>query len=120
MLSKLTVSILAACLSGATFAAGSGYSTGTKGAASSADFESLDKNQDGTLSKSELEGQPALKEDWVRMDTNNDGTIDRAEFSKFETMENRGSGSTPSSNPGTGMGTEPSTNPGTGSGGGIN
>ncbi|MFN2329854.1 MAG: EF-hand domain-containing protein [Chromatocurvus sp.] len=120
MLSKLTVSILAACFSGAAAAAGSGYSTGTEGAASSVDFQNLDKNQDGSLNKTELDAQPALKEDWVRMDTNSDGVIDRAEFSKFETMQNPGSGRTPSSNPGTGMEMDPPSDQGVGSGGNIN
>jgi hypothetical protein len=120
MLSKLTISILAACLSGATFAAGTDSSMGTTGTVSSTDFQTLDKNQDGQLTKSELDGQPALKEDWARIDGNNDGVIDRAEFSKFETMESPGTGSSPSSNPGTGMETEPTTNPGAGTGGGMN
>jgi hypothetical protein len=120
MLYKLTVSILAACLSGATFAAGSGSSVDSTGDALSTDFKTLDKNQDGKLTTSELDGQPALKEDLARIDGNNDGVIDRAEFSLFETRENPDTSSDPRSNPGTGMGTEPTTNPGTGTGGGMN
>lgn len=120
MVYKYTASVLAACLSSAAFATGSGSAVDGTGYTSSTDFKTLDKNQDGKLNSTELEAQPALKEDLARIDSNNDGVIDRAEFSMFETQENNGMNNAPRSNPGSGMGTEPSTDPGTATGSGIN
>ena len=107
MTSKLMITLLASCLTGAAFAAGTGYSSGSSSHSSdvgTAQFDRLDSNKDGKLSKSELSSEPALKEDWARIDTNKDDKLDRAEFSKFETMEDSGTGTTPNATPGTGMG----------------
>jgi Ca2+-binding EF-hand superfamily protein len=44
-------------------------------------FEKIDKNQDGTVSKSEAQGS-WLASQFAAVDTNHDGSISRAEYQK--------------------------------------
>ena len=86
MNSKHIVYVLAALFSGTAFATGNYDGMGSSPSTSS-EFQRLDANQDGALSKSELGTEPALLEDWSRIDNNGDGYLDQSEFSMFETME---------------------------------
>lgn len=51
---------------------------------SSAWFSKLDSNRDGYLTRSEIERNSKLAEDWSTADKNQDDKISRAEFSAFE------------------------------------
>lgn len=95
MNAKLTVALLTAIFSGAALAADTGttmgggsYGNGPTGMSGTANFDNLDQDTDGYLSKDELTSKPALKEDWANADTDGNGKLDRSEFSKFETMDN--------------------------------
>lgn len=101
MNAKLTAALLATLFSGAALAAGgdsptSGTSgsgtTGTSGSgaagmSSASDFDSLDQDGDGYLTREDVNSKPALKEEWVNADRDGDGRLDRSEFSRFETMD---------------------------------
>jgi hypothetical protein len=123
MNAKLTAALLATLFSGATLAADTGSSssgTSATGMSGASDFQSMDRDGDGYLSKDEVDSKPALKEDWVKADTDGDGKLDQAEFSKFETNEAPASdmGTSPSgsgtmNSPGPEYGTDPAT-PGSG------
>jgi Ca2+-binding EF-hand superfamily protein len=58
-----------------------------KDASGAYDFDALDKNADGRLTKSELKGTP-LYERFAEIDTDRNGSIDRAEFAAFLEREN--------------------------------
>lgn len=51
---------------------------------SSAWFSKLDSNHDGYLTRSEIERNSKLAEDWSTADKNQDDRISRGEFSAFE------------------------------------
>lgn len=61
-------------------AAESGSSTATSAKTASADFDRLDANHDGFLSKDELLGSPALAQDFAKIDTNGDGKVSPDEW----------------------------------------
>ena len=48
------------------------------------DFQRLDRNHDGYISKKEAKADRILRKDWKCIDTNRDGRLDRSEFSAFE------------------------------------
>ena len=50
------------------------------------DFDSLDKNADGRLTRAELKGTPYYDR-FAEIDTDNSGAIDRAEFEAFVERE---------------------------------
>lgn len=107
MKNKLSIAFVAACLSTAVYADDMGNSSGTVGsgtATSPETFNRLDVNNDGNLSKAELDSEPALKEEWASIDSNNDGQLDRSEFSMFEANENPSIGTDPAAQPNTGVG----------------
>jgi len=52
-----------------------------------AQFETLDQNQDGQLTAEEAAKDMTLSENWTSIDTNANGAIDQAEFSAFESMQ---------------------------------
>ncbi len=47
-------------------------------------FNKLDKNHDGKISKDEAKANKTLKKDWSAADADSDGTITKSEFSAFE------------------------------------
>jgi Ca2+-binding EF-hand superfamily protein len=53
-----------------------------KAAPPSTDFDALDRNADGRLSREELKGTPYASR-FDEIDTNHDGQIDRREFEEF-------------------------------------
>jgi hypothetical protein len=61
--------------------AGSAFAGSPTGPAT---FQSLDKNHDGAVSKSEAKSDPTVAKNWKQIDINKDGRIDSAEFSAFE------------------------------------
>ena len=72
-------------------------------AVDSADFQSLDTNNDGYVTKDDVSDNSAISNDWDNLDLNDDDRLDRAEFARFETMDS-GSGTTegvPNNPPGT-------------------
>lgn len=88
---KWTAYLFASLFSGAALAAGS------------ADFKTLDDNNDGYITKDDVSNSSTLRQDWDTLDLNDDDKLDRAEFSKFETMDS-GSGTSdgvPNNPPGT-------------------
>lgn len=111
MKSKFLIPILSTCLSSAVFAIDPGSASGgmsggmsQDNSPASAEFDRLDNNKDGTLSKTELSSEPALQEDWSALDRDSDGKVDRSEFSAFEALDNPGTGMSPPSSPATGTG----------------
>lgn len=113
---KLTAALLTAIFSGAALAAGpgtgptmGGSSDGTSatGMSGNANFDNLDQNSDGYLSKDEVTRKPALKDEWVSVDADSNGKLDRSEFSKFETLDSNSgnSGSNTLNSPGSSSGT---------------
>ena len=48
-------------------------------------FNKLDKNRDGMISKEEAGKK--LSKDWSKADANSDGNIDKSEFSAFESAK---------------------------------
>jgi hypothetical protein len=118
MNAKLTAALLATIFSGAALAAGTGSSspgTGATGMSGASDFDSLDRDGKGYLTKDDVEHMPALKEDWANIDTDGDGRVDRSEFSRFETYESP-AGSTGTSPSGSGTMDGPGSDYGTGTG----
>jgi hypothetical protein len=91
---KFTIALLASSFSAAAFAAGSDLSgtTGPESTSAPAQFQQLDTNNDGNLTKDELSSEPAMKENWTQIETNKDEIIDRAEFSMFEAQHKSGGG----------------------------
>lgn len=53
-------------------------------------FNKLDKNHDGVISKEEAGKN--LSKDWSKADANSDGNIDKSEFSAFESAKSSKSG----------------------------
>lgn len=47
-------------------------------------FQSMDGNQDGFISRSEAESDEGLTANWEKIDVNADGMLDVTEFSAFE------------------------------------
>ncbi len=47
-------------------------------------FESLDKDSNGYINRSEADARPDLSENWSRIDQNTDDQLDISEFSAFE------------------------------------
>ncbi len=47
-------------------------------------FEQLDRNHDGYISKSEAKASATLSKDWKSADANGDGKVEQAEFAQFE------------------------------------
>ena len=62
------------------------------------DFTTLDKDSDGSLTKTEAEKNKELAAQWDTLDANKDGKLDQAEFAKFETAP-AAEPSTPSTTP---------------------
>ena len=50
-------------------------------------FKSLDKNNDGSISKEEAAGSAALIADWTEIDTDGNGTIEVSEFAAVESVD---------------------------------
>lgn len=50
-------------------------------------FNELDANHDGTITKEELQKVPKLDQYWQTLDINHDGKVERAEFAQFEVIE---------------------------------
>jgi hypothetical protein len=48
-----------------------------------ADWDALNSNQDGYLTKEELQGSPALVHNFDRIDTDHDGKISREEWKMY-------------------------------------
>lgn len=59
-----------------------------QGEMAASDFSSLDKNNDGYISKDEADAR--VKDRWATADINADGKIDQSEFSALETTEDSG------------------------------
>lgn len=72
MLNKISLVVLVALFSSASFAADKGL------------YQSLDANNDGAVTKQEGSNLPILIEKWEELDANADGSLDEAEFAKFE------------------------------------
>ena len=120
MNAKLTAALLATLFSGAALAAGGSSSpsdtsgSGSAGMSSASEFDSLDRDGDGYLSREDVDSKPALKEEWVNADRDGDGRLDRSEFSRFETVDaptgtdtgSPGTMNRPGSGTGTGTGTD--------------
>lgn len=51
------------------------------------DFNKLDQNNDGRISKEEAAADPTLTDHFKRLDNNSDGQIEKGEFARFEAME---------------------------------
>ena len=66
--------------------------TGSSG--SMMDFSKVDQDGDGYISRAEAAGHGKLGDNFRRLDRNQDRQLDKAEFSRFETMEQEGSGQT--------------------------
>jgi len=56
----------------------------TAGKVATGDFQSLDRDRDGYVSKAEAAAKPALASDYDNLDRNQDGRLDQAEFARFE------------------------------------
>ncbi|AKH19194.1 hypothetical protein [Sedimenticola thiotaurini] len=52
-----------------------------------AQFGTLDQNQDGQLTAEEAAKDVSLSENWTTIDKDANGAIDQAEFSAFESMQ---------------------------------
>ncbi|WP_297527925.1 EF-hand domain-containing protein [Thiohalobacter sp.] len=50
------------------------------------DFNTLDADQDGHISRTEAEGHRSLTEQWQKLDVDGNDRIEPAEFSAFEPM----------------------------------
>lgn len=109
MHSKLLIALLAgASLAGTGVAVADDKAKHEAGASGQAgvhmqtQFEDLDRDGDGYLSRSEIETEQDLNASWPDLDADGDGRLDRAEFARFETQEMQGEGSqeeTPSGQP---------------------
>ncbi len=78
---RLMVLIAASVFATASVAADSMDSSTTK---YDKQFNKLDKNHDGKISKDEAKANKTLKKDWSTADADSDGTINKSEFSAFE------------------------------------
>lgn len=75
------IAFLAACLLAvAAYAGGDKEHQHKEGSKTSATFESLDKNADSQISKTEAKSDKTLSESFATLDTNGDGYLSRAEF----------------------------------------
>jgi Ca2+-binding EF-hand superfamily protein len=61
---------------------GGGFGRGGLGGPAGPDFDALDKNADGRLTREELKGTP-FEEKFDEIDTNKDGKIDKKEFAAY-------------------------------------
>ena len=94
MYSTLVVALFAASAATGVWAAGmdqsgggaaAGGAAGTSGSnTAQAQFDTLDANHDGTISKKEAKALPSLYKEWKQVDANKDGKVDQAEFAQFE------------------------------------
>lgn len=78
--------------------AGGAMGDAAAGVGVSAQYSTLDVNQDGMLTKKEVAKDKALKKNFAKLDVNTDGKLDASEFAKFEAESStttQGSGSTP-------------------------
>ena len=63
------------------------FAVSAGGASNDKVFKSLDKNNDGSISKDEAVGVEQLVADWTTIDTDGNGTIEMTEFSALETVD---------------------------------
>lgn len=108
--SQLGLIALAAVASGLALAAnaqvGGGYPSTTplnsgSSSATSEDFNRLDANRDGYISKSEAKKDKELSKIFDSLDTNHDGKLDPNEFASYGGASSSGGGSmdSPTRNP---------------------
>jgi Ca2+-binding EF-hand superfamily protein len=81
---KFIVLIGAAVLSVAAMAGDDKYKTDTTMKSTAATFESLDKNADSQISKTEAAADKMLSDSFASADTNGDGYLSKSEFSAKE------------------------------------
>jgi Ca2+-binding EF-hand superfamily protein len=63
------------------------------------DFNQLDSDKDGVISRNEATQSESLVEKWNDVDTNEDGQLNQAEFSAFEAKEMHNPANQPGSAP---------------------
>lgn len=71
---------------------------GASGSAGGGQFDTLDKDRDGSVTKKEAASNKDLTKKWDTLDANKDGKLDQGEFAQFEagasgSMGSSGSGS---------------------------
>ncbi|HEY5899372.1 MAG TPA: EF-hand domain-containing protein, partial [Burkholderiales bacterium] len=67
---------------------------GAAGASSSAQFDSLDKNNDGNLDPTEAQAIPWLQQNFSQYDTDHNGKIGKDEFAAAQKAQPAASGGT--------------------------
>lgn len=82
--------------------------SGTGSTMGAADFSSVDKDADGTVSKKEAASNRDLTKKWDTLDANKDGKLDQGEFAQFEASgsTNSSSGSSSGSASGSASGSD--------------
>ena len=87
MNNKPLIALVGSLLSGAAFAIGS-YGEAIPKTDAGTRFEQLDQDNDGYLTRDELDDQPSINAELPRLDGNGDGKLDDSEFSAFEPAGN--------------------------------
>ena len=77
---RFIVLIGAALLSAAAMAGDDKYKTDPAMKSTAATFESLDKNADSQISKTEASSDSKLSDNFAALDTNGDGYLSKSEF----------------------------------------
>ena len=109
------VVVMAAAVSGGTFAADVNGVPDGPGAVSAGEpaeptapaevtiprgtFAELDRNHDGKITRDEAATNPELNDSWTSLDTDQDGSLDQSEFSVLESVA-PGAKETPADEPG--------------------
>jgi hypothetical protein len=83
-MTRFIVLISAALLSAVAMAGDDKYKKDTTMESATATFESLDKNADSQISKTEAAADKVLSTSFAAADTNGDGYLSKAEFSARE------------------------------------
>ena len=58
--------------------------SGSAGASAGGQFDTLDKDRDGSVTKKEAASNKDLTKKWDTLDANKDGKLDQGEFAQFE------------------------------------